>query len=141
MNIKQLRKVRRITQEELSCLMGVHENTIRLWEKGVREPRSSDIKKLCEVLGCTESELLNGPATQEWELRMVVSKTGDKEGGTVDMTGTGSTATLSIGDNAMAITLSADYALWEDDAKFEALMEDLRRKRQLGLMTRHEGWQ
>ncbi len=71
MNIKQLRKVRRITQEELSYLMGVHENTIRLWEKGVREPRSSDIKKLCEVLGCTESELLNGP--QEDKVELVLS--------------------------------------------------------------------
>ncbi|MBQ4401697.1 MAG: hypothetical protein II832_05985 [Synergistaceae bacterium] len=57
------------------------------------------------------------------------------------MTGTGSTATLSIGYNAMAITLSADYTLWEDDAKFEALMKDLRRKCRLGLRTRKEGWQ
>ena len=141
MNIKKLRKAQKMTQEELAYRIGVHENTIRLWEKGMREPRLSDVAKLCEVLRCTESELLNGSAIQEWELRMVVSTTGDKEGGTVDMTGTTSTATLSIGDNAMAITLSADYTLWEDDSKFEALMEDLRRKRQLGLKTRKEGWQ
>ena len=141
MNIKELRKKRGITQEELAARIDVHENTIRLWEKKIREPRLSDIAKLCEVLGCTESELLNGTTTQEWELRMVVSKTGEGKGGTVDMTGAGSTATLSIGDTAMAITLSADYALWEDDAKFEALMEDLKLKRKLGLKTRREGWQ
>lgn len=74
MNIKILRKMRGITQEELSERIGVHENTIRLWEKGIREPRSSDIAKLCEVLGCTESELLNDSDTQKWELRIVMKK-------------------------------------------------------------------
>ncbi|MBR1437771.1 MAG: helix-turn-helix transcriptional regulator [Synergistaceae bacterium] len=140
MNIKQLRKSRNMTQEELSERIGVHENTIRLWEKGIREPRSSDIAKLCEVLNCTESELFNGTASQTWELRMVVNKTEKIEGGTIDMTGNGSTATLSVGDTAMAITLSANYPLWEDDEQFEELVEDLRRKRQLGLKTRKEGW-
>ena len=139
--ITAVRKKRGISQEELAHMLSVNTATLSRWENGHFEPKASVIKKLCEVLGCTEAELLNGPASQNWELRMVVSKTGDKEGGMVDMTGTGSTATLSIGDNAMAITLSADYTLWEDDAKFEALMEDLRRKRQLGLKTRHEGWQ
>ena len=71
---------------------------------------------------------------------MVVNKTEKLEGGTIDMTGTGSTATLNIGDTAMAITLSAGYPLWEDDEEFEGLIEDLRRKRQLGLKTRKEGW-
>ena len=139
--LQMLRKKANLIQPELAELIGVSVVTLKRWETGVRTPRIEEIKKLCEVLGCTESELLNGPASQNWELRMVVSKTGDKEGGTVDMTGTGSTATLSIGDNAMAITLSADYTLWEDDAKFEVLMEDIRRKRQLGLKTRKEGWQ
>ena len=139
--LRMLRKKANLIQPELAELVGVSVITLKRWETGVRTPRIEEIKRLCEVLGCSESELLNGPAMQEWELRMVVNKTGDQEGGTVNMTGTSSTATLSIGDNAMAITLSADYTLWEDDAKFEALMEDLRRKRQLGLKTRKEGWQ
>ncbi|MBQ7214763.1 MAG: helix-turn-helix transcriptional regulator [Synergistaceae bacterium] len=141
MNIKELRKKRGITQEELSERIGVHENTIRLWEKGTREPRSSDIAKLCEVLGCTESELLNGPASQTWELRLVVNKAGnEKKGETVDMSGTTATAVMNLSDDAMAITLSAGYALWEDDAQFEAIIEDFRRKRQSGLKLRKENW-
>ena len=139
--LRELRKKAGLTQEELAEYVDVHLNTISRWENGIDTPKTFKIKRLAEALHVSESELLNGPATQEWELRMIVSKTGDKEGGMVDMTGTGSTATLSIGDNAMAITLSADYRLWEDDAKFEALMEDLRRKRHLGLKTRKEGWQ
>ena len=40
----------------------------------------------------------------------------------------------------MAVTLSGSYELWADDAKFEELIEDLRRKRTLGLKARHESW-
>ena len=68
MNIKQLRKLRGITQEELSTQLGVHENTIRMWEKGTRSPRVSDIAKLCEIFHCTESELLNGPSSDKVEI-------------------------------------------------------------------------
>ncbi len=139
MNIKQLRKSRNMTQEELSERIGVHENTIRLWEKGIREPRSSDIRKLCEIFNCTETELLNGPNSQTWELKLVVNKTGNTEGGTLDMTGL-ATATLEIGDLSMGITLSAPYVLWENNEEFEKLVEQLRRKRKTGLRTRHEDW-
>ena len=86
MNIKQLRKSRGITQEELSERIGVHENTIRLWEKGLREPRSSDILKLCEVLGCTESELLNGPSDGKVKITLVYDWDKMKEG-SIDMNG------------------------------------------------------
>ena len=147
MNIRELRKKRGITQEELAAQIEVHENTIRLWEKGIREPRSSDIAKLCEVLNCSEAELLNSPALQNWELKLVMSKTGGKtEGGTVnltatmDMTAARSTATLAIGDNAMGITLSAPYELWEDNSRFEELIDDIRRKRSKGLKIRREDW-
>ncbi|MBQ7215635.1 MAG: helix-turn-helix transcriptional regulator [Synergistaceae bacterium] len=68
MNIKQLRKLQGITQEELSIQMGVHENTIRMWEKGTRSPRVSDIAKLCKIFHCTESELLNGPSSDKVEI-------------------------------------------------------------------------
>lgn len=137
MNIKRLRKAIGMTQEELSEQIGVHENTIRLWEKGMREPRSSDIAKLCEVLGCNESELLNGQSPDDWELRVLVNKKGVE---TVDMTTGKSSAVLNVSDEAMAITLSAGYELWEDDAKFEELIKDLRRKRTIGLRTRKEDW-
>ena len=71
MNLKQLRRKRAFTQEELAERVGVHESTIRLWEQGKREPRSSDIKKLCEVLNCTEAELLNEP--QDGRIQITIS--------------------------------------------------------------------
>ena len=138
--ITTIRKKRGINQEELAHMLSINTATLSRWENGHFEPKASVIKRLCEVLNCTETELLNGPTSQEWELKLLVSKSGTQEGGTVDMTGSGSTATLNIGDNAMGITLSAPYELWEDDAKFEELLEDLRRKRATGLKTRREGW-
>ena len=59
--LKDYRKRSNLTQAELADRMGVHENTIRRWEAGDFEPRSNDLIKLCEILGCTEAELLNGP--------------------------------------------------------------------------------
>ena len=140
MNIKQLRKRRGITQEELAEYLSVHVNTIRLWERGISEPRTSDIKKLCEVFNCTEAEFLNGSSEDRWELRVVMRKAGDPQKGVIDMTNLSSNAALYIEDDAMAITLTAGYDLWENDAEFEKLIEQLRRKRATGLKTRREDW-
>lgn len=61
-----------MTQEELAEKVGCHVNTVRRWELGYREPKASDIKRLTKVLDCTESELLNGPAKQEFEVKIVM---------------------------------------------------------------------
>ena len=135
--LKELRKSNRLSQSALAELTGVSFMTIRRWESGEVIPRISEIRQLCVVLGCTESELLNGPSTDNWELKVLVNKKGVE---TVDMTTSKSSAVLNVSDEAMAITLSAGYELWEDDAKFEELIEDLRRKRTIGLRTRKEDW-
>ncbi len=70
--LRDYRKRSNLTQAELAEKMGVHENTIRRWETGDFEPRSNDLLKLCEILGCTETELLNGPAKQEFEVKIVM---------------------------------------------------------------------
>ncbi len=137
-NIAVMRKKKGINQEELAHMLSINTATLSRWENGYFEPKVSVIKKLCEVLNCTEMELLNGPSSESWELRLVVSK--GKEGGTIDMTSGRSSAVLNVGDDAMAVTLSAPYELWEDDAKFEELIADLKRKRAIGLKTRREDW-
>lgn len=137
--ISALRKKKNINQEELAHMLSINTATLSRWENGHFEPKASMIKRLCEALECTEIELLNGPNSQTWELKLVVNKTGNTEGGTLDMTGL-ATATLEIGDLSMGITLSAPFALWEDDTKFEELIEQLRRKRKTGLRTRREDW-
>ena len=71
MNIKLFRKRQGITQEKLAELMEVHENTIRKWEKGLSEPKTSEITKLSKIFHCTEMELLNGP--RDGKIELVVS--------------------------------------------------------------------
>ena len=72
--IRRHRKRAGLTQQKLSGQICVHEITIRRWETGVREPRSSDIKALCEVLQVTESELLNGPKARKWEIKLIIEE-------------------------------------------------------------------
>jgi transcriptional regulator with XRE-family HTH domain len=59
-----------LTQSALAENLGVVEITIRRWENGTREPRASDIKKLCEVLGVSEAELLNGPTEEGYKVTL-----------------------------------------------------------------------
>jgi transcriptional regulator with XRE-family HTH domain len=69
------RKRARISQKNLAQLVNVSFSTIRRWEKGDREPRASDIQKLCEVLGVTEAELLNGPKEEGYKVTLNFVKT------------------------------------------------------------------
>ena len=136
--IRHYREREGLTQLQLSIAVKCSVDSVRRWESGQREPRASEIVKLCEVLGVSEAELLRGLAEDVWELRLVF----DKEGkGVMDLTqGAMSSATLEIGDNGMGITLSGAFPLWEDDEKFEDLISQLRKKRATGLKARKEGW-
>ncbi|MBQ7733859.1 MAG: helix-turn-helix transcriptional regulator [Synergistaceae bacterium] len=136
--LKYYREQAGLSMQKLSELIGVKLNTIWRWETGKASPSVEIAKGLAKIFGITESELLHGPTLNNWELRLVVSKT--NEGGRVDMTSSKSSAVLNISDDAMAITLSAGYELWEDDSAFEELISQLRRKRSIGLKTRREEW-
>ena len=136
--IREYRKKRGMNQFELAEEIGVSVDSVRRWESNKQYPRADEMKNLASVLGVRVDDLLNGSTSDSWELRLVVSR--GKEGGTIDMTSSRSSAVLNIGDDAMAVTLSAPYELWEDDAKFEELIADLKRKRAIGLKTRLEDW-
>lgn len=98
--LKELRKKAGLTQEELAELIDVHLNTISRWENGIDTPKTFKITQLAKVLNVNEVELINGTPSQNWELKLLVSKTRENEGGRVDMSGKSSTATLSVGDDA-----------------------------------------
>ena len=80
-HLKDLRKRAGLSQSDLAKLVDVSLLTIFRWENEERQPRLEEIKKLAEVLQVSESELLNGPVTKNWELNLVVSKT--NEGGAI----------------------------------------------------------
>lgn len=135
-----LRRKIGITQAQLGDMTGIDSNMISRYERGTAMPSLETIRRLALGLGVTVDELMNGSAVQEWELRLIVNRGDTPEKGVIDLTGTTSTATLEMSDLAMGVTLSAGYELWEDDAKFEGLIEQLRKKRASGLKMRREDW-
>ncbi len=56
--IREMREKIGLKQEELAALVGVSKNTVWNWENGRREPRSSEINKLANVLGVSVSYLM-----------------------------------------------------------------------------------
>ena len=135
-NIAIIRKIRGIRQDELAHLLSINVTTLSRWENGHFEPKASVIKELCTHLHCTESELLNGAKRNDWDLRLVIAREGEE----IDMTTTEPDATLSIKDKTMTVSLTAGYDLWEDDAKFNGLIEMLKARRSAGLRLRKESW-
>ena len=139
-NLAIIRKKQGMTQEELANLLSISNVTLSRWEKGYFEPNASTMRRLCEILHCTESEIINGSSAQDWELRLITTKEEKSMVGTIDLTGRTVNSSLEMSDDGMGLTLSASYELWEDDAKFENLIEQIRHKRAVGLKIRRKEW-
>ena len=129
LHIKQWRKRVGLTQEKLADLVNVHLNTLSRWELGQREPRASEIAKLCEVLGVSEAELLRGPAEEKWVLEIKIA---DSKEEVIDMTGTMPCVAAITGTQSGAnLQLSAKWETFRDDAKFQDFIDQVTRARGL----------
>ena len=143
MKIAEWRKIRGLSQAELSNKSGIDSNMISRYERNTAVPTLETISRLALGLEVTVDELLNGPSNQDWELRLITTKTTKEEKsmvGTIDLTGKTVNSSLEMSDSGMGLTLSASYDLWADDAKFENLLEQIRHKRAVGLKIRREEW-
>lgn len=56
--LKQLRKEKGLTQEEIANIIGVSKNTVSRYELGSREPDFETLNKLAEIFSCTTDYLL-----------------------------------------------------------------------------------
>lgn len=56
--IKELRKMRHVTQKELSNFLGVAQNTLSYWEQGKYDIDNASLKKLADYFGVTVDYLL-----------------------------------------------------------------------------------
>lgn len=63
--IKEARKAKHMTQEELGELVGVTGVTIMRYEKGQREPRMDQLQKIGDVLGINWTYLIGSPVGGE----------------------------------------------------------------------------
>lgn len=62
-NIKRLRIKADMEQLELAEKLGVSNKTVSSWECGRTEPRMEMIEKICNVLHCTKSDLVEEQPT------------------------------------------------------------------------------
>ena len=63
-NIRNLRKNRGLTQEELAIRLNVVRQTVSKWEKGLSVPDAEMLQKLADVLEVSVSQLLGGESDQ-----------------------------------------------------------------------------
>lgn len=63
--IRDARKRKNYTQEQLANLVGVKKNTITGYEKNVREPDVEMLKKLIQTLDIPSAELLELPSFED----------------------------------------------------------------------------
>ena len=124
-----------LTQVQLGNKSGIDSNMISRYERNTATPSLDNVERLALGLGITVDELLNGPQSEEWELKIKLSKEG-----VIDVSGLRPSAEINVGDKGIAVTLSGSYELWADDAKFENFVEQLRNKRQAALKFYQEAF-
>ena len=113
------RKKRGIEQARLAEKLDVHVITVSRWERGISEPRASEIAKLCEVLGVSEAELLYGPQSKEWRIEVVFRREEDWEMNTVDMSASAPNLFLvQVGLEKIGLNLVGDP---KDEAELDGL--------------------
>lgn len=67
--ISKKRKEKNLTQEQLAEKLGVSNKTISKWETGKCMPDYGVVKSLCDELGITVAELMDGEETEEKSVR------------------------------------------------------------------------
>ncbi len=67
--ISKKRKEQNLTQEQLAERLGVSNKTISKWETGKCMPDYSVVRNLCEELGITVAELMDGENAEEKSVR------------------------------------------------------------------------
>lgn len=63
MSMKELRERRGLTQAQIADRLNVDKSSVSKWESGDSTPLRKYRQKLCELLGCTEAELLANAAS------------------------------------------------------------------------------
>ena len=63
--IAQARRRKSLTQKQLATQIGIEPALVATWEEGISKPQSSDLKKLCEILGISSEEIEFVPASEK----------------------------------------------------------------------------
>ena len=58
LNIRKIRKSKKISQESLAALIGVTQGAVSQWESGKTMPTAQNIIDLARILECTTDDIL-----------------------------------------------------------------------------------
>ena len=61
--IAECRKQKNLSQLQLADMLNITDKAVSKWERGISRPSSSIMLELCEILGISVNELLNGEKT------------------------------------------------------------------------------
>ena len=125
--IRRLRKSRGLTQGQVANVCLVSGVTVNRWEKGTRQPRAEELKRLATALHVTENELLNGTPseTSGWTLHVEVGETKEDF---INMKGRikPESVIITSSDGAF-LKIGGSYELWADKAGFKKIIKELMR--------------
>ena len=68
-NLKRIREERKLTQEYIADEIGISRQSVSKWEKGQTEPDIETIKRLCLILDCQVTDLIEEPNIKQKESR------------------------------------------------------------------------
>ena len=133
--LKKFRKKAGLTQEELADIIGVEHNSISRWEKTTDIPKVQNLQALAKALNVSESDLLNDlpPQPDGWVLTVRMSMTNEHNEEVIAMTASTVPVMSTVVNRPDGgwLYLGGNYELWEDDAGFEKIVKELRKRREL----------
>lgn len=73
-NIVRYMEKKGLTQVDVAEHMGVSQATVSNWCKAVKMPRMDKIDRLCELFGCSRTDLLDAPKAEQDDLMASVER-------------------------------------------------------------------
>ena len=138
--LRELRKARGISQEQLAEAIGVHAITVSRWENNELLPQTVNIRKLAHALHVQEGELLNPATHTDWVLTI---RTADNFEEVINLARNycDCIAQLTTTKQGAALLLSGSYDIFANNDKFKAFIKQLQKARQIVLQNGEAmGW-
>ena len=70
--IKEVRKLRNMSQEDFAQKLGLSQPAVSQFEKGTRQPTPKTIDKICQVLKVSRDELVGKGGEENFETAMLM---------------------------------------------------------------------
>ena len=123
--LRWIRERRGLTLQQIEDLTGISFNTISRYERGVISPNIDTALKIAQALGVTVDELLNGPANQELDVKIIM--------GVKSLTGlagielAGNNFVFGVNDNEPSIVLMGNVRIGTPEDRVKAREAILRK--------------